>query len=344
MKAGQLHLFIRHLPLIFLILITGCDSKETKLQRFLIQGNEMAQKQNFAQARKYFNEALRLDSCFADAWNNLGTISFQQHNYDEALNNYTHVIDCNAKFYTAYLNRANTFYELNRPHEGLGDLDVYQKNNPDTFVVHFSRGLLLTKQKKYNDALLSFRRALTMSRGNIEIMINLGAVHYYMHQLDSANKYLDRARNVADDEPNIFNTLALIDIEKKKLDDAMKNVNRAIALDPRNSFFLNNRGYIRLLSGDLEGSIEDIDASISEDPYNAWAYRNKGLYFLKKKDMVNAVRVLKRAEEIDPTIDSLNTYLARSTYNLNKPEACGYYEKARALNEVSDQEVIRFCR
>jgi tetratricopeptide (TPR) repeat protein len=344
MKSTHLNLLTRNLPLILIMLMIGCDSKQTKLQRFLIQGNEMVQKQNFAQARKYFNEALRLDSCFADAWNNLGTISFQQHNYDEALNNYSHVIDCDKKFYPAYLNRANTFYELNRPEEGLRDLDVYQKNNPDTFVVHFSRGLLLTKQKKFNAALGSFRRALTMSQGNIEILVNLGSVHYYLHQLDSADKYLNRARNVAEDEPNIFNTLALINIERNRFDEAMKNINRAISLEPRNSFFLNNRGYIHLLSGDLAASVKDIDASISEDPYNAWAYRNKGLYYLMNKDAVNAVRLLKRAEEIDPTIDSLNTYLARSTYSLDKLEACGYYKKAKAQNEVSDQEFDRFCR
>jgi tetratricopeptide (TPR) repeat protein len=344
MKPNHLYQFMRNLPLIFLLLMTGCDSKQTKLQRFLIQGNEMAQKQNFSQARKYFNEALRLDSCFADAWNNLGTISFQQHNYDDALNNYSHVIDCDEKFYPAYLNRANTFYELNMPEAGLRDVDQYARNNPDTFVVHFSRGLLLTKQKKYNEALVSFRRALTMSKGNIEILVNLGSVHYYLHQLDSADKYLNRARNVVDDEPNIFNTLALINVERHRFDEAMKNINQAIALEPRNSFFLNNRGYIHLLSGDLTASVKDIDASISEDPYNAWAYRNKGLYFLKKNDAVNAVRLLKRAEEIDPTIDSLNTYLARSTYHFDKFAACEYYKKAKAQNEVSDMEVDRFCR
>ena len=57
------------------ILLLSCfDSKETKLQRFLIQSNDMVKKQNVEQAERLLNEALKLDSCFSDAWNNLGTL------------------------------------------------------------------------------------------------------------------------------------------------------------------------------------------------------------------------------------------------------------------------------
>jgi tetratricopeptide (TPR) repeat protein len=325
------------------LIFMACDSRQTKLQRFLIQGNEMAQKQNFDQARRYFNEALKLDSCFVDAWNNLGTISHRQHHFQEALEHYNHVIACDSKFHSVRLNRANTLYELNRVDEALNDLLIYEQNNPDTFIVHFSRGLLLSRQKKFPEALVSFHKALNKSSGNVEVLVNIGVVHYSMHDLDSAQTYLQRALSIADDEPNIFNTLALVEIERHRLDEALHWIDRAISLQRSNSFFLNNRGYIHLLSGNLDRAIDDINESISEDPYNAWAYRNKGLYYFRKNDFQNSVRLLKRAEEIDSTIDSLYTYLARSTFKLSKSEGRTYYRKARIQNQVSEAEVFRFC-
>jgi tetratricopeptide (TPR) repeat protein len=330
--------------LLIIVTLTCCDTRETRLQRFLIQGNEQAQKQNFEQARKYFREALKLDSCFSDAWNNLGTISYRQGNFQEAWENYTHAIQCSTTFYPAYLNRANALYELNKTEEGLSDLLVYEKNSPDTFVVDFSRGLLLTKQKKYGEAQVSFQEALKKSKGNVEILINIGTVHYYQRELDSATFYLNKALLTDEDEPNIFNTLALIELERGNHAKALGHINQALRVKPNNSFFLNNRGYIRLLSGDAEGAIQDIDASISEDPYNAWAYRNKGLFYYKRYDIKNATRLLTRAKELDPTIDSLFVYLARTTSTIDKEASCNYYRQARSLKQVSDREFLKFCK
>ena len=54
------------------LLITGCsESKEARLQKFLLKGNLMVREQNLDQAAYYFKEALRLDPCFADAANTI---------------------------------------------------------------------------------------------------------------------------------------------------------------------------------------------------------------------------------------------------------------------------------
>jgi uncharacterized protein with beta-barrel porin domain len=60
--------------ILFLGMAVACsDTKETRLQRYLLQGNEQVSLRNADGAERFFKEALRLDSCFADALNNLGT-------------------------------------------------------------------------------------------------------------------------------------------------------------------------------------------------------------------------------------------------------------------------------
>src|SRR5882672_2104786 len=95
------------------VLLLACgDSKETRLQRFLLQSNDMIKNRKEDEAEHYLREALKLDSCFADAWNNLGTLHFTKLKYQEALDVYDHAIACHPDYLDAYFNRANTAYEL----------------------------------------------------------------------------------------------------------------------------------------------------------------------------------------------------------------------------------------
>ena len=106
------------------VLICGCgDSKETKLQRFLLQSNDLVKNQKESQAEYYLKEALKLDSCFADAWNNLGTIYFNQQKFSLALEHYNRALDCRPGYLDAYFNRANTEYELKEYYSALEDID-----------------------------------------------------------------------------------------------------------------------------------------------------------------------------------------------------------------------------
>jgi tetratricopeptide (TPR) repeat protein len=327
------------------IALMACDNKETKLQRFLLQGNEQAAKQNYPDAKRYYTQALKVDSCFADAWNNLGTIFFKEGNFAEALSSYDRALECQPDLYDAYLNRSNTYYELNNAAFALRDLQTFDDHRPDTSVSFFSRGLIHTKMRNYDDAIAAFRKALQMDPGNVEILVNMGTVYYYKKEYDSAKTILHQSFQVKADEPNAFNTLSLIETELGNDAVAFQWVNKALAIAPNNAYFLNNRGFLFLRQNDLPKAAADIDRSISEDPYNAWAYRNKGIYHLRMKDADAAVRLLERARSMDANIDKVNGYLG-DAYLLkgDKERACSFYKESLAKNEIPEAQYLRLCR
>src|SRR5882762_8666091 len=127
------------LKLLFVfVFITGCfESKEVRLQKFLLKGNLAVKEQNLDQAAYYFKEALHLDPCFADAANNLGTLYFKQKHWEQALDQYEKAIQCKPGFLNAYFNRANTFYELKTYYGALGDLNRVIQEKPDTAIAYF---------------------------------------------------------------------------------------------------------------------------------------------------------------------------------------------------------------
>ena len=319
--------------LVLILLAIACsESEETRKQRLLAQGNDMVGKQHIEEAVKFYEGALKIDSCFADAWNNLGTIYHHQRDFAKASEYYREAITCNPEFVSAYLNRANTLYELDSLQSALADLEKVARLKPDTIALHFSRGIIYTRLRNYHEAKKSFQRAIDVDPSNAELKINMGAVYYYEQKFDSATLYLIPFIEQAP-KAEALNTLAMIEIDKKDYDSALVLTERALRLKANDPYILNNRGLIFVLKGEFAKGAEDINESITLDPYNGWAYRNKGIYYLKMKNAKDALRLLKQAEKIDPSIKDLNLYLSEA-YTLNGHDqlAKEYYQRALEMS------------
>src|SRR5947207_3169549 len=137
------------LALLPFVLLACGESTETRMQRFLLQGNDMVEKKNYKEAEEYYKQVLKLDSCYAEAWNNMGTLYYNQKKYREALDNYMHALACKRDYTNAYFNRANTYYELHEYYNALQDLDHFMTVKRDTVSAFFLQGLIYTRMRKF---------------------------------------------------------------------------------------------------------------------------------------------------------------------------------------------------
>ena len=58
------------------ILISSCNLKETRRDRYFIKGNEALDERAFDKAFKFYDNALDIDPGFSEAWNNKGIIFY----------------------------------------------------------------------------------------------------------------------------------------------------------------------------------------------------------------------------------------------------------------------------
>jgi tetratricopeptide (TPR) repeat protein len=339
LKTIQHGISLIRLAILCLVLMTACsETKETRLQRFLAQGNEMVSRKNYEQAIDYYQGALRLDSCFADALNNLGTVYYNTKDYSNALIHYTRAIECRPQYIEAYINRANTYYETNELFSALRDLDRVASKNPDTLVLHFLRGLIFTKLRHYPEAENSFKKALMIDPDNVELKVNLGTVYFYERKNDSARALLQSVI-AGNKEPNAYNTLSLLETVNGNYSQAMEWIAKALAIRPDDPYYLNNRGYIYLMLKEYEKALEDINQSITSDPYNGWAYRNKGIYYLKQSSPADAIRMFRQAEGLDKHIEDIYYYLGEGYWAAgDEAQACVFYRKSLEMKESSKPE------
>lgn len=335
----------RYTFLVLVFFVACSDSRETRMQRFLIQGNTMAAERNYAEAKRYFSEAIRLDSCFADAWNNLGTVHHRERHYQEAVAAYTRAIACNHELYNAYLNRANTFYELHRYEETLADVNHYITAQGDSSAALFLKGLAHAGVRDFDNARHYLQKTLELEPDNTDLLINLANIFFLENRLDSARNLLRAVARIRPNDPHALNTLALIEMETGNAAAAMQLINRALEQRPADPYFRNNRGYFYLMRQFPDSAVADIDFSITQDPYNAWAYRNKGIYYLMRGDVKDAIRVLSRAEQLDAHITDLSRYLGEAWIrDGNREKGCRYLMTAMTHGEITADHYNRQCR
>ncbi|MEI9920073.1 MAG: tetratricopeptide repeat protein [Bacteroidota bacterium] len=300
------------LAIVVVTVICSCESKETRIQSFLLKGNEEIVKGDDEKALYYYTESLKLDSCFADALNNIGTVHHKGHRYGEAIESYSNALNCNPKYYPARLHRANSYYESGDFGSALRDIDELVKKSPDSSEVYFLQGLVFIKLSDYQSSVTAFQQALDHGYPNkLECRVNIATSKVFLKQFDEAKSELEACLKLDEKQPLIYNSLALIAIGKKDFNEAIKQANKGLELDQRQPYILNNRGFAYMELGKLDEARTDINESIMLDPYNSWAYRNKGIIELKLKNFDEAERLLKKSKQMDPNTELVDEYLSQ---------------------------------
>jgi len=335
--------------LFFLILgsaLISCgEGDSTQKQRFLIRGNNALAQQNYREAQRLYQEALKIDSCYSPALNNLGILRFEQGQYIQSILAYDAALACDPEDFEAMLNRTNAYYETNQLFRAEDDIEYLLKKYPDSLSLNFRLGLVHAKMHKYVRALDDFTRALDYDPEDVEALINRGSTYYYLGKYDNAEADLRRAEKSGVELGNVYNGLALVSIGRKDYDSALYLVERALQQEPLQPYFLNNRGYILLLQGQNELAREDIDRSITLDPENAWAYRNKGRWYHVNGQYEDALRLYELALTKDTFVESIHIFIGETHEAMgNLDLACRSYRIASEENDPLAQSYLENCK
>lgn len=299
----------------------------------LLLGNEAAAQQRYEDAERYFKGALELDSCFAPAWNNRGSLMHKQARFKEAIPYYTRAIACDPDYLTPLLNRANSEISARNYDQALKSLYSYRIAGGDSIAVDILEGLAYWRAHQYEAATKSYKR-LVGKANTPEFLVNVANTYIQRKQYDSASLYCQQALQLDSIFPEAINASGLIQVGQGNLLKAEQIFTSMLRRNENDAYANSNLGYLRLLQNDLAGALKYIDKSILMDAENAWAYRNKGIVLLRQERYQEALRLLLRAEQSDPLTEGLKPALAEVYYKLGASEkACAYVNAAKAQGE-----------
>ncbi len=98
----------------------------------IMEGVKRMEKNEYDQARKYFQKAININPSFPNAYHNLGLVYFSQTNYITAVKYFKTAIEKNAKYPDSYLTLGLAYIKLKKPADATESFTYYLELAPNT--------------------------------------------------------------------------------------------------------------------------------------------------------------------------------------------------------------------
>ena len=322
---------------------------------------------NNEDAFKDFNKAIELNEKYSIAYNNRGVLKQKNKDYEGAISDFQKAIDLdpdNAWFYNnigesqmkigdsiaaissfdsainlgikevgPFINRSNLKKD-NRDYEGAkSDLQLAIKYNPDSFLPHFSIGLLYSELEDHSKAIIYFTKAVELNK-DFPPTYNLLVSSYSkrsLQRIDSrdfsgAIEDINEALKI---KPNVGTLYILRAISQNNItnySDAINDYEKAFSINSKlynehsNKLGLAyyNRGLEFNKKGNFSRAIDDFDKTIKIKPDFSDAYNDRAISKLQIKDVDGACKDINQAF----SMGNEKTKLLLKEFKKNKINLC----------------------
>jgi Flp pilus assembly protein TadD/peroxiredoxin len=152
---------------------------------------------DFAQARQYLEQTLRLKPNYPEAWNNLGMIAAQSGDAEEAITDFQKSLEQRPSYATALLNLGNVYRRQRDFAAAEKCFDQIIRLEADNAEVNYSFGLLYAQQDQLQQASSYLEKAIALRPDYAEAMNNLGVLLVRQNNLSQAEEEFKAAMHAA---------------------------------------------------------------------------------------------------------------------------------------------------
>ena len=211
---------------------------------------------------------------------NSGLDHVQQQNYQQALVNFTQVINRQDNLVgAAYSNRCLVNLQLQNYSAAEVDCTTAIEHNSDNIEAYLNLGLTYYRQGEYNQAIAQYQQVIQRDSEDYRAYYNRGLAHFavenYPQAITDYNSALMSSRGFNRESKSlIYNDLASTYMMLGDFEQAIFNFDRAIALEDHNYNAYFNRGCAHHRQGKYEAAIEDFSHVVQLKPDFTQAYVN----------------------------------------------------------------------
>jgi len=179
----------------------------------------LSEMNRFADAIAAFDQVLAMDPEQAIAWNNRGNAQLALNQAEEAIKSYDSAISVMPGFPEAIANRRHA-------------LDMLRGSNSRFADSAYTKGVLLMREGRFQDAVTSFDEALEVRPLFVEAMSNRATALSEERRYEDALQGFDMALAIDPDHAISWNTRANTPATMRRLEDAVTSYDKALALSP----------------------------------------------------------------------------------------------------------------
>jgi tetratricopeptide (TPR) repeat protein len=207
------------------------DNNDYELARLLIMRSILSGAGGDRQASEEDNRrAIALDATVLEEHVELGNLYLLAYEYDQAVREYTQVLDADPDSAYAYLRRGVARFYLNMYEQSLADLEDavrYDRSNP---MIHTWLGFVYFVIGRYGAALAPLNCAIEL--GSNEAYIFRGAVYGAQGEYGLASMDLERAVELNPEDPEAYYYRGILYLMTQAYELAIPDFNRTLELNP----------------------------------------------------------------------------------------------------------------
>jgi len=289
------------------------------------KGEQSMEKKEYISAQAHFNECLRLDPYFAEAYRLRGIVREHLGETAKALTDFNVYVDLKPTNGEALFNRAllrfeagqylparqdflkvltlppgetNTvYYSQEKFNEGNARIFTTQGNSRD--YIYNYLGLCETKLKRYGKAIDWLDSAIRIAPTNSVYWINRGIAKNHFSDEKGAVADFEQALLLDPDNSLALHNLATLKNTGKSAENVEKLLSEAIEKNKNLPYPRAERAFQRMQKNDFTGALEDYDEVIRLDPTDDENYLNRGLVKEKLNDLKGAEHDFAKSIELN---------------------------------------------
>ena len=182
--------------------------------------------------------------------------------------------------------------QLNEAADLMRELDKFCSNEPE---YNMQKGELYLKLKKVDGAEIYFKKAYELTNEDrASLLLDIADLYIEYGLLDTADKYMSKARKIAPDDLEIVSDLAHMYTEQHKWDDAEFLLNKLIDANPYNADFWGRIALVHEGNADIPKAIEALEYACVIDESDGFSWMNKGHLHFRLEQYNEAIRCYER--------------------------------------------------
>lgn len=217
--------------------VDRCDSL---LERFPlsatvynIHGAAYAGCKQYKTAIESYTKAIKINSNYTEAYNNMGNAQNELGDSDEARKSYIKALEIDPTFYKAHFNVGVLNRDKSDNLTAIKNFQEALKFAPNFLEAHLNLGNAYKENGNFKDAIKVYKKVLRLKGNYTDALYNMGNTFYEIGNLKEAIKYYEKVLSVEPDHSDAYNNMATVFKSQGKFDRALESYKKALEINPK---------------------------------------------------------------------------------------------------------------
>ena len=256
------------------------------------------QTQVWRDSETLWKHAVAIDPKSSFAHNNLGLVSVERGELQEAIQHLREAVRIDPAFSEAHANLGSALASQGSTDEAMGEFQIAIQLKPNDPGAYNNLGNLLADRGDLNGAVRQFQKVLQISPESGDGHYNLARVLAKQGNVKEAFVNYNLALQSKPLNPDILNNLGLLLVVEGQLDQASARFRRVLEIDPKYAKAHFNLGKVQAMQGNFDDAARSFEAALRIQPGVAEIHENLARVLVLKGNKKEALQHYQEALNI----------------------------------------------